>query len=533
MAEYDTIVVGAGSAGCALAARLTEDLDRQVLLLEGGGSDRSMLYRIPGFVSIMHIVPQVKKTLDWGYRVAPQTHALDRIPPYPRGKVLGGSSAINGMLWVRGNRANYDAWAAEGCVGWAYDDVLPLLQRMESFEDPDAPHRGGEGPIKVTRSRDISPVSEAFHEAVAAATGCARNPDYNGPSQEGVSRVQMSAHEGVRYSTSQGYLQPALSRPNLTVQTDALVHRVLIEGGRATGVEWSRSGALHTDHAASEVVLCAGAVGSPAILQRSGVGPAALLQQHDIAVRADLPVGENLHDHLFFPLTFLAPKAGHRGTPLHFAAGIAKELLFGGTWFSRTVFEVIAFIKTDPSLDVPDLQLHSLPWAYPAPNQDSGERPEVDLRPAFTVQPTLIYPRSRGTLRITSSQPGASPHIDPNFLADPADRQTLVRGIEITRDILAHQAVAPHIAAELEPGADFTGARLAAEVSHRGATVYHPVGTCRMGVDDRAVVDPRLAVRGIDGLHVADASVFPSITGGNTNVPSILVGERCADILRE
>jgi len=534
VASWDHIIVGAGSAGCVIAARLTEDPDCRVLLIEGGGSDRSDLCRVPGMVSIIHTVPQVKKKYDWGYKTAPKPLTLDRKIPYIRGKVLGGSSAINGMVFVRGHQSNYDDWAAQGCEGWGWADVLPYFKKLEDYEDGQSTLRGAGGPIKVSKPTDISPVSEAWQHAVANTCGVPIIDDYNGAQQEGAGLWQLSARDGIRYSSSEGYLHPNMDRPNLDVVTGALVHKVIITDGRATGVSYSVGDKLQTVNASSGVILSAGSVGTPAILMRSGVGPAAHLSELDIPVRADLPVGQNLHDHIFFPLTFLTPRGGHKGTALHFFSGMIKEKLFGGTWFGRSVFESVAFVKVNSSSEVPDLQLHSLPWAYPAPNQDNTEvRPNVDTRAAFTVLPTLIYPQSRGELRLRSTDPDETPHIDPNYLAETQDVQTLVDGVGLTREIMADSAISSEVTAELHPAEHAASeADLRREIPNRISTVYHPVGTCRMGSDERAVVGPDLKVRGIDGLWVADASIFPSITGGNTNAPCLMIGEKAAALIR-
>ncbi|MFT5685352.1 MAG: choline dehydrogenase [Myxococcota bacterium] len=532
MLSFDTIVIGAGSAGSVIAARLSADPTRRVLLLEAGGTDRSFLCKKPGMIALIHTVPQLKAKYDWGYKTAPRAETLNRKIPYTRGRVLGGSSAINGMVFVRGNRANFDAWAAEGCEGWSFDDVLPLFKKLEDYDGGASHLRGTGGPIAVTTTDGLSPVSLAFQEAVAKTCGVDVLDDYNGAKQEGVGLVQVSAKDGLRYSTSEGYLLPALSRDNLTVWTRAQVLRLILEGSRVVGVVVRHEGEEKTVRADAEVVLSAGAVGTPQILMLSGIGPADHLKSHGIKVQADLPVGENLHDHLFFPLVFLAPRGGHRGTATHFFSSLLREIAGGKTWLGRSVFEVFAFLKTNPGATIPDLQLHSMPWAYPAPNQDAPGRPEVDTRPAFTILPTLIYPESRGEIRLTSANPDDAPRIDPHFLEAGADVAQLMRGIEITREIMGSAGLTPELNGELEPGPNFADMQsLRRELPNRVCTVYHPVGTCRMGVDERAVVDPQLRVRGIEGLRVADASIMPSITGGNTNAPCIMIGEKCAELL--
>ncbi|MCA9633264.1 MAG: GMC family oxidoreductase N-terminal domain-containing protein [Myxococcales bacterium] len=533
MSEYDYIVVGAGSAGCVVASRLSEDPSVRVLLLEAGGSDRTQFCTKPGMISIVHTVPQVKKRFDWGYYTAPQKHALGRRIPYTRGKVLGGSSAINGMLYVRGNRQNYDDWAAEGCEGWSFDDVLPLYKRLEDYEGGANEYRGSGGPIKITKRDQLRPVSEAFIEAVKDVCQVPFLEDYNAEHQEGASVYQMSAKDGLRYSTSEGYVEPHKRRPNFHIESGATVLRLEFDGGRARRVVYTTGKDERVATARQEIVLSAGVIGTAQILMLSGIGPADHLTKLGIEVRADLPVGQNLHDHLFFPLVYLAPSGGHRGTPFYFLGGMLKEYMAGNTWFGKTVFEGAAFVKSDPGSRLPDLQLHSLPWAYPAPNQDAPGVPQVDKRPALTVMPTLIYPKSRGEMRLVSKDPLAAPHIDPNYLAEPEDLEFLLRGIELTREIMNSKHIAKELRGELEPGEKFFEREtLKKEIPNRICTVYHPVGTARMGVDDRAVVDPLLRVRGVEGLRVADASIMPSITGGNTNAPCILIGEKAADLLR-
>jgi choline dehydrogenase-like flavoprotein len=533
--QYDYIVVGAGSAGCVIAARLTEDPEVSVLLLEAGGSDRTMLCRTPGMMSILHVIPQLKKKVDWGFKTTPRAQTLQREIPYFRGKLLGGSSAINGMVFVRGHRQNFDDWEADGCPGWGYQDVLPYFKKLESFEDGETAHRGGSGPIHVTRSTvEVSPISVAFGEAVMKTCGVPWNDDYNGAEQEGVARVQVNAKGGLRYSTSEGYLHPNLARPNLHLQSGATVHKVMLEGTRAVGVQYQVGGQMQEARVSQEVVLSGGAIGSPQILMLSGIGPAAHLAEHGLEVAADLPVGQNLHDHLFLPLVFLAPNAGHTGTGWHFLKTIVREKLRpGSTWFSRTVFETMAWLKTSASQPIPNLQIHTLPWSYPAPNRDNDhEIPKVDPRGALTVEPTLIYPKSRGEVRLRSADPTDKPHIDPHFLEHPDDVVHLLDGVDLCREIMGSKGISPQLDGEFEPGAAFQDRQaMARELPNRVATVYHPVGTCRMGSDERAVVDPQLRVLGIRGLRVADASIMPSVTGGNTNAPSIMIGERAVDLI--
>jgi len=532
MSHFDTIVVGAGSSGCVVAGRLSAEAGRRVLLLEAGGKDNSFLIRKPGMIALIHTVPEIRQKFDWGYKTVPQATALDRKVKTTRGKVMGGSSSINGMVFVRGNRANYDSWAAEGCEGWAFDDLLPLFKRLEDYEGGASELRGTGGPVAVNHSKNLSPASLAFQEAVSATCGVPKLDDYNGPRQEGVGVVQVNARDGVRFSSSKAYIDPARDRDNLVVHSGAHVQRLLIEGGRCKGVVYRHDGQDKVAYAEQEVVLSAGTIGSPQIMMLSGIGPAEELRALGIDVKADLPVGHNLHDHLLFPMTWTAPRGGHKGTPWHFFSSLLKEVTVGGTWMARSVFEMFAFLKSDPSAPIPDIQLHSMPWAYP-PNPDEEGRPTVDQRPCLTVQPTLIYPKSRGRITLQSNDPSVAPNIDPRYLSDPADLELLVRAALITREIMGATEMKSEVGSEIEPGPSFLDPQLLrTEIPKRAGTVFHPVGTCRMGVDERAVVDPQLRVRGIEGLRVADASIMPSITGGNTNAPCILIGEKCADLLR-
>ena len=404
-------------------------------------------------------------------------------------------------------------------------------KRVEDFEDGEDDYRGAGGPIKVTRHTQRTEASLQFEQATADTLGVKIVRDYNGAEQEGVSHFQQSASGGKRYSSSRGYITEA-DRPTLQVQPLVHVLKIVIENGRATGVEvLDRKGAKRTIRAGKEVILSAGVFGSAQLLMLSGVGPADHLAEHGIDVVADLPVGENLHDHLFVPTTWIMPNAVHRGVPSYFARGLARELTVGGSFLENSVFETVGFVRTSLATNVPDLQIHVLPWAYPSPNQDAPVRHEVDKRRALTVMSTLIYPRSRGTVQLASSDPHAAPLIDMNYLAEAEDQQVLCEGVDMIREIMKSAAFGGNVESELHPGTLYSSSDLKAEILNRATTVYHGVGTCRMGVDERAVVGPDLKVRGVDGLRVADASIMPSIIGGNTNAPSIMIGDKAAELI--
>ena len=537
MAEYDYIVIGSGSAGAIVAARLAEDPDVSVLLLEAGGSDRTTFVRKPGMISLVQQVKQLKEKVDWGFSTAPQAALNDRRITYTRGKVVGGSSSVNGMIYLRGNQQNYNDWAARGCDGWSFEDVLPFYKKLEDHQDGETEYHGAGGPIHVSRhpKDELSPVSVAFTKAVSAVCDIPILDDFNADNQNCASILQMSCAKGIRSGTGEGYVQPSLSRLNFTLEMRALVQRVVIENQRATGVEYRQSGRRVVAHAKREVILSGGAIGSPHLLMLSGVGPANHLREHGIEVKLDLPgVGKNLHDHVLVPLVFRARTSLHRGTAAHFLGGMMREYMFGKTWFGRSVFEACAFIKSDPSLPIPDLQLHTLPWGYPDPNQDGPERAHVDTGHCLSVLPTLLYPKSRGEVLLNSADAADAPHIDPAFLTEPEDMQFLLKAIRKCREICSHPEMKEHLAEELTPGADRTSDdELIEEIKLRAGTVYHPVGTCKMGVEEMAVVDPRLRVRGIESLRVVDASIMPEVTGSNTNAPSMMIGERAAALIRE
>ncbi len=532
MVTADYVVVGAGSAGCAAARRLAES-GASVAVIEAGGPDtarsvRSLL-EIPGAVAVMLSTPQLKRLVDWGYKSVPQTHALDRTIPMTRGKVLGGSSSVNGMLFVRGHRQNFDDWAADGATGWSFEDVLPAFRRMEDWEDGGDDLRGAGGPVRVRRQRDLTPATQSLLAVAPDRLGVPLLEDYNGPSQEGIGVMQLSAENGVRYSSSRAYLRDPLD--NLLILTRARATRVVLEGSRATGVEViGADGARQTIRATREVIVSAGVFDSPKLLMLSGIGPAGHLREHGIDVVSDLPVGDNLHDHLFVPVSFRMDSALRRPTPAYFLRGLARARLRRTGWASGAQFEATGFIRSSLAGAIPDVQLLALYWVYPFPNQD-GDKPvrPPTTKPGLSVFPTLIYPESRGTVRLAGSDPTLAPLIDPAYLQAGKDIDVLLEGIGTVRQLMSGVGDSQ---GEIVPGTEYADPaelrRILPNIVH---SVYHPVGTCRMGSDERAVVDPALRVRGIDGLRVADASVMPSITGGNTNAPSIMIGERCAELM--
>ncbi|MFC7504547.1 GMC family oxidoreductase [Nocardioides sp. CPCC 206347] len=536
--EADYVVVGSGSSGAIVAGRLAQS-GASVILLEAGKSDDKGMHgymtKVPGMIGPMHSEPKLEKLFDWGYRSVPQPGLDGRRMPAPRGKVGGGSSSVNGMVYVRGNRANYDSWAAEGNTGWSADDVNKAFKRYEDFEDGEDAYRGAGGPIKITRNKTPQEATLQFIQATSDTLGVKVNDDYNGAEQEGISRMQQNAADGLRYSSTRGYVHH-LNPRTLEFQTEVHVEKVVIKDGRATGVEvldqGKGGGTRRFIKAGKEVILSSGFINSPQLLMLSGVGPAEHLASLGIEVIADLPVGDNLHDHLFHPLSFHVPSVVYRGNPWTFAKGTARNMSGRKSFLDNSVFESVGFIRSGLATDVPDIQLHALPWTYPSPNQDEPVRHMPDPRPGLTVFSTLIYPKSRGTIRLASSDPMTAPLIDYGFFTHPDDVEVLAQGTEMIREIMASAAFGGGVKAEIHPGPSIpNGKDLRVALKQRSTSVYHGVGTCRMGVDERAVVGPDLKVRGIEGLRVADASIMPSITGGNTNAPCYMIGEMAAEII--
>jgi choline dehydrogenase len=518
---YDYIIVGAGSAGCTLASRLTADPQIRVLLLEAGDTDKKQEIHIPAAFSKLF-----RTSCDWAYYTEEEPHMGKRKMYWPRGKVLGGSSSINAMIYIRGHRHDYDSWRAEGNEGWGYSDVLPYFKKAENQERGPSEYHGVGGPLNVMDLRYVNPLSRAFVEA-CKELGVPENPDFNGALNEGTGIYQTTQKKGERWSVVNAYLKPALSRPNLTVRTHTQVARVLIEQGRATGVAYMENGQITTERVGREVLVCGGAINSPQILMLSGIGPADHLRSLDIGVVLDLPgVGKNLQDHLVTGAAYRSTKP----ISLNEAESLGNTLaylLFKRGPFTSTIAESGGFIKTRDDLPAPDIQYHFAPVFY----KDHGFE-KVDGH-GFTIGPTLLHPKSRGHILLRSSDPFAPALIHANYFSEQDDAQVLLAGLRFAHELARTKAFAPYLGPEIEPFTCTLGDQEALEVIRQfSETIYHPAGTCKMGTDALAVVDPQLRVRGIEGLRVIDASVMPTVVGGNTNAPTIMIAEKAADMIK-
>ena len=525
MADYDYVIVGAGSAGCVLAARLTEERDVRVLAIEAGPADRNPYIHWPVGFYRMTAGP-----LTWGLKTAPQEHGFGREIPYPQARVLGGGSSINAEVFTRGCPEDYDAWESEfGCTGWRFENVRPYFLRSEDNDTLAGDWHGTGGPLGVTTPAP-QPLTRAFIQS-CQQLGMPYNPDFNGPRQEGAGAYQITVRNARRCSAAVGYLHPALGRRNLTLRTDATVLRIVVERGRATGVELVKDGKRELVRAEREVILTAGAIGSPKLMMLSGLGPADHLRAHGVDVLADLPgVGRNLHDHFGIDIVheLKGPHSLDKYGRLHWMilAGVEYVLFKKGPVVSNIV-EGGAFWYADRAAPGPDLQFHFLAGA----GVEEGV-PRMASGSGCTLNSYTLRPRARGSVTLRSADPTHPPIVDPNFLGDPGDLKTSTAGVKISRDILSQPAMQRFVKKEHFPGGDVrTGAELEDYARRYGRTSYHPVGTCRMGVDEMAVVDPELRVRGIERLRICDSSIMPRLVSSNTNAPSIMIGEKAVDLV--
>jgi choline dehydrogenase len=524
--EADFVVVGAGSAGCALAARLSEDPATRVVLLEAGGEDRNRWIHIPlGFGKTF-----ADPSVNWCYETEPDAGAAGRRIFWPRGKVLGGSSSINGMVYIRGQAEDFDHWRQLGNQGWSFQDVLPYFKRAEHQTRGPDPFHATEGPLCVS-DVEPHPLCEAFI-ASAMALGFPRNDDFNGARQDGVGYHQTTTRQGRRCSTAVGYLRPAMGRANLRVITEALSERIVVEGGRATGVAFRRHGEPRMVRATREVILCGGAIGSPQLLLLSGIGPQEQLAGLDIPVLQHLPgVGRSLQDHYSAPIKLKCRDPITVNDVLLSNARKVKAglqyMLFRKGALATVTAPAALFARTRSELASPDVKLSISPF--------SADRPQDGLHgwSGFTLIAYQLRPESRGEIRLKTANPADAPAVHANYLAEETDRRVIVEGLKLCRRLLAAPPLRQYVAEEFVPGPAVDGdAELLAFARQNGGTVFHPTSTCKMGTDPMAVVDPALRVRGVEGLRIADASIMPTVISGNTNAAAIMIGEKCADLIR-
>jgi choline dehydrogenase len=519
---YDYIIIGAGSAGCVLANRLSEDPTVKVLLLEAGCRDTRKEIHIPVAFSKLF-----KSPCDWTYFTEPEAQLGNRTLYWPRGKVLGGSSSINAMIYVRGNRADYDLWHDMGNPGWGYADVLPYFKKSEQQERGASEYHGASGPLCVSDLRTVNPLSEAF-VAAGEEKGFQRNPDFNGAAQEGFGFYQVTQNKGKRHSSAAAFLHPVASRKNLTVKTETHVFGIYFEGKRAAIVSFQQGNNSVQERAEREIILCAGAIGSPQLLMLSGVGPAEHLRQFNVPIACDLPgVGNNLQDHPSCGLVYECTK------PVSLASAealpnVVRYLISKRGPLTSNVAEAGAFVRTSSRAQIPDLQFHFGVGYFVEHGfqQIKGH--------AFTLGPTLLHPFSRGDIRLRSSNPLDSPSIRANYLSDMRDMDIMLEGVKLSRELVATKAFDSYRGTELHPGpAAKDETALRAHIARFTETLYHPVGTCKMGHDAMAVVDSELRVRGVEGLRVVDASIMPTVVGGNTNAPTIMIAEKAAELIKK
>ncbi|MDB4285782.1 choline dehydrogenase [bacterium] len=518
---YDYIIIGGGSAGCVLANRLSEDESVRVLLLEAGGSDRHYKLKVPAA-----FYQNYKTKRDWNYETTPQAHSDNRPYFLPRGKTLGGCSSINAMIYIRGHKKDYDDWSSLGNPGWSYKEVLPYFKKSQYQEREVDSYHGKKGPLNVSDHSLPNPLSKTFLEA-AQSTGIPFNPDFNGEKQLGCGPYQVTIKKGTRHSCATAFLKPAMSRPNLTVITKAHVSRIIIEEGRATGATYIKNKKTHTVSCQEEVILSSGAYNSPQLLMLSGIGDSETLRSLDITPVHHLPgVGKNLQDHLALGVVAKCTQNITLDTAEN-VSNLLKYLLFKKGPLTSNVAEAGAFFHSVSGLEAPDLQFHFGPCYF----VDHGlVRPKGN---AFTIAPTLLQPKSRGTVTLVSNDPFAAPRIDHQYLSDPADVKTFTAGVRKAFEVIESKAFDPFRGSYYQPEKKLEDPNeIAAFIRKHALTLYHPVGTCKMGNDPMAVVDENLSVRGLKGLRVVDASIMPNIVRGNTNAPVIMIAEKAADLIK-